>query len=381
MREPNHFGVYLHLPFCRARCPYCDFVSNEVCHVPAAPYTQALHQEWATRQEAFAGAGCQTLYVGGGTPSLWSAQELAALLAPFLELGASEVTVEVNPADVDAHWFATLVASGVTRFSIGTQSLDPERLALLGRRHDEKQAEIAIAQALHSGAAVSADLIYATPGSSAQAVAAEAMRLASLGVEHVSAYELTLAPGTPMARRVAAGVLHAVDEDEVLAQWFAVEEALSQAGLARYEVSNFALEGRECHHNQLYWRGGIYAGLGAGAHGHLRKGGHWIRYANGPDLTRYLEASARIDDEPLAGGHQEIVSPIDHARELVMLGLRTVEGCDWSAVTACLDPAEVARFDAVAERLVNLGHAQRKNGQLTPSPAGMLLADELASWF
>ncbi|MCU0662045.1 MAG: radical SAM family heme chaperone HemW [Myxococcota bacterium] len=379
--EPRTFGIYLHLPFCRSRCLYCDFFSTQVEEVPAAKYAAAVHREWQARRSAFEGLACQSVYIGGGTPSLWNAQDLRALLAPFVALGALEVTIEANPADVDAAWFEELATLGVTRFSIGVQSLDDERLKLLGRRHDAASALLALEQAKSSGAETSADLIYATPGSSSEGIAAEVDRLAGQGVDHVSAYELTLSKGTTLARLVETGQLEALDENETLAQWHAVEQGLGRHGLLRYEVSNFARPGRQCRHNALYWRGGLYAGLGAGAHGHLRKGEAWIRYANGTDIDRYLVNAAGSAFAPLEGGQAEVVEAAQRAIELVMLGLRTVEGVHWPLVRACLTEAKAGEFLRVAARIVGNGYAQWRGDHLAPTPCGMLMADELASWF
>lgn len=376
------FGIYLHLPFCRSRCPYCDFFSTQVREIPAAIYTAALHREWRARQEAFEGLCCETIYVGGGTPSLWSAEELSRLLHPFLELGAREVTVEVNPADGDASWFARLVGLGVTRFSMGVQSLDDERLALLGRRHDSDQALRALDQALGSGARVSADFIFATPDSDSELIAAEVQSLAASGIEHMSAYELTLVQGTPLFSRVRSTQLKVVNDDECVDQWVALDEALSQVGMTRYEISNFAKTNCLCLHNVSYWRGGLYAGLGAGAHGHLRRNGARIRYSNGRDILGYLRETPLSVDAPVAGGSMEVLRPSQQAVELIMLGLRTAEGVHWPSVRRRLDTQKaVEMFDQEAHRVVKSGYASWKGDYLAPNTAGMLLADEIATWF
>jgi oxygen-independent coproporphyrinogen-3 oxidase len=262
------------------------------------------------------------------------------------------------------------------------QSLDDDRLALLGRRHDSDQALRALDLALASKARVSADFIFATPGSHSEIIAGEVEILAASGIEHVSAYELTLAQGTPLFSRVQSRQLRAVRENECIEQWIAVDEALSQVGMTCYEISNFAKTNRQCLHNASYWRGGLYAGLGAGAHGHMRWNGAHVRYSNGKDVLGYLRPTSLSVDAPVADGSMEVLRPSQRAVELIMLGLRTAEGVHWPSVRRCLKTQkDVEMFDQEANRVVKSGYASWKDDHLAPNRAGMFLADEIASWF
>jgi len=388
-------SVYVHLPFCRGRCPYCDFVSNDVTGVPAAPYAEALAAEWRWRASIPGGAGpFETVYLGGGTPSLWPASCLAELLRSLPMADGAEVTVEANPGDADEAWYRELVAAGVTRFSIGVQALDGDRLRWLGRRHGVDDAARAVRYAAASGAReVSADLIYGTPGHTPSLAVDEARGLVGLGVDHVSAYELTVAPGTPLGRRATAISLGLPDEDALIRTWDALGATLAGLGLERYEVSSYAAPGRRSRHNENYWRGGQYVGLGAGAHGFLMgeggcgeggsAGTRGGRYANSARLEDYLDA-ARAGRFPEHGGGigaGAIFDPVDaaaRAREIVMLGLRWIEGVDLDELARLAGPVRTA---ALSSSLAGDGYARVAGRRLVPTRDGMLIADALAARF
>jgi putative oxygen-independent coproporphyrinogen III oxidase len=378
-------SVYVHLPFCRGRCPYCDFASNDVAEVPAEAYAEALAAEWRWRASALGGLGpLDTVYVGGGTPSLWPAARLRELLELFPLAAEAEVTVEANPGDADEAWYGELAAAGVTRFSIGVQALDGERLRWLGRRHGVDEAVRALRLARASGAgAVSADFIYGTPGHGPAEAAAEARALVGYGADHVSAYELTVARGTPLGRRAAKGDLGLPGEDALVEIWDAVGAALAGFGLERYEVSSHAAAGKRSRHNENYWRGGGYVGLGSGAHGFLAGGAGRLRYANSRVLDDYLDAAlaGRFPESVGGIGEGAVSDPIDdgaRARELVMLGLRWIEGVDLDELEKLAGAKRVAAFSST---LVRDGHARIKGPRLAPTREGMLLADCLAERF
>jgi oxygen-independent coproporphyrinogen III oxidase len=378
-------SAYVHLPFCRGRCPYCDFASNDVTDVPTGPYLRALAAEWRWRASILDLAGpFETVYLGGGTPSLWPAAGIADILGLLPTARGAEVTVEANPGDAEEGWYRELVAAGVTRFSIGVQATDGERLRWLGRRHGVDDAVRAIGFAADSGAnEVSADLIYGTPGHTPSLAAQEARTLAGLGVAHVSAYELTAAPGTPLGRRAEADDLGLPDEDTLVATWDALGEALSGFGLERYEVSSYAATGRRSRHNENYWRGGSYVGLGCGAHGFLAAGDGGVRYANSPRLDDYLGAAVagRFPANVVGVGVGAGLDPVDgtaRAREIVMLGLRWIEGVDLDELARLAGPA---RAEAFSSSLEEGGYARVDGHRLVPTREGMLLADGLAARF
>jgi oxygen-independent coproporphyrinogen-3 oxidase len=363
---PAPFGVYVHYPYCSHRCPYCDFA---VSTAPALQgrYTDALLAELRRRAPAFDGLAARSVYVGGGTPSLWDPAEvarlLAALRARFALPAGAEVTIEANPESTDRERLLAWRAAGVNRISIGVQSFDAGVLAKLGRRHGPALAERAVREALDVFANVSVDLIYGARRSTIAGAAADAARLAGLGVPHVSAYALTLdadvlAEEVPLARLRREGRLPLPPDDEVLLQARAIRTALRRAGLRRYEVSNFARPGFESAHNRLYWAGASYLGLGAGAYGFMRREGPTstpastqipagLRYGNLRDPAAYLAA---LDAGRLPTAEEDRLGPRELAEEAVLLGLRTREGIPLATVDA-REAAALARARlAVARR-------------------------------
>ncbi|MCK9460381.1 MAG: radical SAM family heme chaperone HemW [Proteobacteria bacterium] len=378
-------SVYVHLPFCRGRCPYCDFTSNDAAEIPEAAYARALAAELRWRMSMPGGAGpFETVYLGGGTPSLLPAAWIAGILRALPVALGAEVTVEANPGDADAGWFEALVAAGATRFSIGVQATDGARLRWLGRRHGVDEAIRSLRLARESGArSVSADLIYGTPGHTPEGAAAEARALVELGAEHVSAYELTVSPRTPLGRRAAAGDLGLPGEEALVALWDAVGAALAGLGLERYEVSSYAKSGHRCRHNESYWRGGEYAGLGSGACGHARTAEGRLRYANTADVGEYVEAALarRFPADGGGIGQGAVSDPVDdaaRARELVMLGLRWADGIDLDELDRLAGAERTAAFSS---SLIHDGHARISGRRLVPTREGMLLADGLAERF
>ncbi|MCP4676267.1 MAG: radical SAM family heme chaperone HemW [Deltaproteobacteria bacterium] len=384
----ENYSIYIHLPFCRSRCPYCDFFSTETGSIPFVAYREAIHREWDLRQHQMDSRSLLSIYVGGGTPSLWPVEELCALLAPFRPYEGAEVTIEVNPGDATDEWFGGMTDLGVNRFSIGVQALDDTRLELLGRRHDRRRAEEAVRLAIGSRArSVGADLIWGTPGQDKQGLANEIRALAELGVSHVSAYELTVAEGTAWQRKVASCAIHMPSNDAMAELWYVVGNTLASCGYARYEVSNYAKPGHRSRHNLHYWRGGIYVGLGAGAHGFVvEQEGDMIRYSNAAAVDSYLQSLGSPGDLSASRGvgkpaTNESISPETYARERVMLGLRTSEGVAFEDVLSTLDQAESARWRVSAKELEEQGLVRLEQGRLAPTARGMLQADALAMQF
>ncbi len=342
--------------------------------IPRERYLEALLEEWSGRGIAGVGRELLSVYLGGGTPSLWPAADIERLIRA-LRGGekASEVTVEINPGDADGEWFRRLVDAGVSRFSVGVQAMDDDRLRWLGRRHDVEAAARAVTMARGNGArSVSVDLIYGTPGQTPDDLTREIRMVCELGPDHVSAYELTVAPDTPLGRR-AAGLDPALPDQDAMADlWLAVGEELEKEGMERYEVSSYARPGHASVHNRHYWSGGSYVGLGAGAHGFEKDGDLMIRLVNSSDVEKYMNG------EP---AQREVIRPLDHARELVMLGLRTAEGVDIERVSHGLAPEIVEQWRRIAGDIVNQGHARRVGDRIIPTSSGMILADDLAGRF
>jgi oxygen-independent coproporphyrinogen-3 oxidase len=326
-------GVYVHFPYCLAKCPYCDFVSyaKEREAIDHAAYADAVLRELGRRVGAGAGEGegagvrVATVFFGGGTPSLWEPKELGRVLRGVR--GALpctdelEVTVECNPTSIDEDRARALVDQGVNRVSIGVQSLRDERLRYLGRLHDTQGAVAAVKGALRAVPRVSGDLIFGLPGQTPEESRAEALELVELGLSHVSCYQLTIEPGTRFGELAKRGRLPLADDGAVAEGFLAIDDALGARGFGHYEVSNYAREGQEARHNLGYWRGDEYLGLGCGAYGFVMEArGHGVRYRNEVVPEKYVADAPETTREPL--------DATTLMRERIMLGLRMAGGVD-----------------------------------------------------
>ncbi|MBI5524621.1 MAG: radical SAM family heme chaperone HemW [Desulfarculus sp.] len=372
-------GLYIHLPFCAGRCPYCDFFAQPLAPGLARVLLPALLRHLEMAAPLAGGRALGHVYLGGGTPSLLPAGIIARLIqAARQHLGlapACEISLEANPGTLSAGKLQALKAAGVNRLSLGAQSFDPALLKLLGRRHTPQDTRRAVAQARAVGFAnLSLDLIYGLPGQTLAMARGDILAALELRPDHLSLYELTLAPETPFGRAYAKGRPPLPSEDQVLAMEDAALELLEAAGLARYEVSNFARPGHECRHNQDTWRGGDYLALGPGAHGHLA-GRRWAWLA---DVKAYVEA-VRAGREPLE--FSEDLTPRQRAWELIMLGLRTVEGVDLARVGALLDRDPRRMWAGPLAQLSAQGWARLEGDLLMPTPLGLRLADAAAGLF
>jgi len=362
------YGVYVHFPWCTTRCPYCDFAVTTVRPVEGGRYARAVLKEIGLRAPGFGALRCATLYVGGGTPSLWDPGDLARVIRAVRGLGLpprAEVTLEANPESADAQRARAWREAGVTRVSIGVQSFDAAVLAKLGRRHGPDDAERAIREVASVIPNVSVDLIYGARRSSAAVARSDAERLASLPVAHVSAYALTLdadvlAEDVPLARLARSGRVAFPGDEEVLAQADAIGETLGRAGLRRYEISNFARPGFESRHNLLYWRAGSYLGVGAGAVGCLRGDGRAMRWSNLRQVPAWFDA---LDADRMPSAEEEHLSPRESRNELIMLALRTARGLD----AALLSSDQLAE----AQALSGAGLAALRDGRLSLTGRGM----------
>ncbi|MEZ4236141.1 MAG: coproporphyrinogen-III oxidase family protein [Myxococcota bacterium] len=353
-------GVYVHVPWCRARCPYCAFAV-----VPGAappdwrPYVAKVLAEAASWAPAFPGRGA-TLYLGGGTPSRLPVAAIAALVAG-LGAGWDEVTVECNPEDAAPAWLDGVVAAGVTRISLGVQSTVPAVARRLGRGHTQAHAAASMARVAASGVrSWSADLMFAVPGQALGDLDRDLDALLEAGVPHVSLYGLTFEPGTRFdaARQRARGGVTPVDDDLWRAMYDRIVERLHGAGIRRYEVSNFARPGHEARHNAGYWADRPYLGLGPSAHGYAPDGTRWVNRA---DLADWLAA-----DDPTAS--RERPDPWTRAVDRLVSGVRAAAGLELGALGVPVDDREV-------ERLVTLGAIVRTGDRIALTDAGFPICD------
>jgi oxygen-independent coproporphyrinogen-3 oxidase len=370
-------GLYLHIPFCVARCGYCDF--NTYLHDPALAraYVDALCGEiaaWGGRPEV-RGRPAATVFFGGGTPSLLAPGEvervLGAVRAVFPPAPGAEVTLEANPGTVDRAGLAGFRAAGVNRLSLGVQAFQDRLLRVAGRDHTAAQARRAVADARAAGFAnLSLDLIFALPGQTLDEWEATLAEAVALAPEHLSAYGLTYEEGTPFHRDRRAGRLRPVDEEAEANMFEMAGARLAGAGYERYEISNFARPGFRSAHNQIYWRCEDYLGLGAGAHSCL--GGR--RTFNRRLPQEYIAAVWR-EGTAQAGG--EDLTPRQRLGEAMVLGLRLREGVDLEALAARFAPWGLAPDAAALERLDGAGLLERDGPRLRLTERGVRLANEV----
>lgn len=287
-------GLYIHLPWCERKCPYCDFNSHERADLPEAAYVAALLRDLDEDRHDLQGRTVDTVFIGGGTPSLFSPESIGTLLRGVAErvplTAHTEITLEANPGSAEAEKFAALRAAGVTRLSIGVQSFDDNCLAALGRVHDGDQAHAALGYAADAGFdSFNVDLMHGLPGQGAAAAERDLRIALQGGAAHLSWYQLTIEPNTVFYKRPPVLPL----EDALADIQQQGEELLAQLGYTQYEVSAYSREGRQCRHNLNYWTFGDYLGIGAGAHGKLTHGdGRIERYAKRRQPQDYLDATA-----------------------------------------------------------------------------------------
>lgn len=368
--EPCGPGIYVHIPFCLAKCAYCDFNSYPARGGVPEWYLAGLARDIAREAGAWP-ERFETVYFGGGTPSLLEPGQVAGIMEclanSFMLAAEPEITLECNPATVTRASLACYRAAGVTRVSVGVQSLSEQELRVLGRKHDPDQALAALAAARRAGFAdVSADVMIGIPGQTAASLAATLKRVVDR-VTHVSVYMLTIEPGTPLADWVLGGLVREPDDETLADLYQRAASILAAGGLARYEISNFARAGRPSRHNLNYWRRGNYVGIGAGAHSH-RYGRRCAKIRSPSDYSRASASSASVVD------FEETLSADQQVLEEIMLGLRTSMGIA-ARLPERLTPAGRAALAGKVRELVRGGLVVRECDTFTLSPKGILLHD------
>jgi oxygen-independent coproporphyrinogen-3 oxidase len=371
--QAGGFGVYVHWPFCAAKCPYCDFNSHVRGGIDQTRWRRALVAEIGAAAAETPGRTVGTVFFGGGTPSLMQPETVAAVLAAIgagWRLAAdAEVTLEANPTSVEAGRFRGYRDAGVNRLSLGVQALDDGDLRALGRMHDVTQAERAFEVARATFPRVSFDLIYARQGQTLDGWRRELGRALAMAVDHLSLYQLTIEPGTRFGDLAARGRLRGMPAPETAADMFALtQDVCGAAAISAYETSNHARAGAESRHNLVYWRYGDYAGIGPGAHGRLTVGG--VRWAT--EAVRGPEAWLAAAEAGGGTAARIPVAPGEQAVEMAMMGLRLAEGIDlgrYAGLAGAAMPGE-----RVTE-LSDLGLLARDGGRLRLTPAGRPLLD------
>ena len=370
------FGVYVHWPFCKAKCPYCDFNSH-VRHggVDAMDFARGLAQELKHMRALSGPRSLDSVFFGGGTPSLMPPQAVDHVLRTIDELWGlsdlAEVTLEANPTSIEAENFKGYRAAGVNRVSVGVQALDDTDLAKLGRQHSVEEALTAFRLARDIFPRVSFDLIYARPGQSLAAWEAELTRALKEAAGHMSLYQLTIEPGTAYHDLYHTGKLTIPDDDHAASLYELTQEMTQAAGLRAYEVSNHALPGQESRHNLIYWRYGDYAGAGPGAHGRITTPENKLALSTQKDPEGWRQAVAKHGHALL---ESNVLSAADQGFEYLIMGLRLTEGISLNRY-ASLNGQTIPQ-DRMAT-LVEEGMITRHADVIAATPAGRRVLNAL----
>jgi putative oxygen-independent coproporphyrinogen III oxidase len=363
--EYGGFGLYIHWPFCQAKCPYCDFNSHVVANIDQQAWQDAYLSEISRLGRLTEGRVLRSVFFGGGTPSMMDARLVDAVLtrirATWPMANDIEITLEANPTSVEAGRFAGYRAAGVNRVSMGIQALNDSDLKALGRLHSRDEALRAFEVARGVFDRVSFDLIYARQGQTLTAWEGELREALGYAVDHLSLYQLTIEDGTAFGDRYAAGKLRDLPDDDLAADMYALtQDICAAAGFGGYEVSNHARSGCESVHNQIYWRYGDYAGIGPGAHGRLTLGGQ--RFATEAQLspTGWLSQVRRTGNGDLA--QRPLDAPAEVTERLLM-GMRLTEG-------VLLERLDLVNLSSKINTLVEMGMVEVTPDRLRATQAG-----------
>jgi len=377
------FSLYIHIPYCISKCPYCDFNSHVVAQIPERQYVAALLRELKSyaSSEDWIGRAVQSVFFGGGTPSTFAPASIGTILeqaaAAFPLQGDCEITLEANPGTMDRENFGGYRSAGINRISVGVQSFQPRLLKFLGRAHSAEEARQALEMVRQAGfEKFNLDLIYASPGQSLCNLEGDLDEALAFKPPHLSAYNLTFEEGTPFHHEYRSGRIKPLDEEEEIAMAALVEGKLRDAGLERYEISNYARRGAQARHNVNYWRSGDYLGLGAGAHSYKRLAREPVfgkRWNNEKNPGRYMQMIS-------AGGQavvdREEVGRAKAAGEFMFMGLRMAEGIsseEFSSRFGSFPRQFYPRIDYWLEGEL----MEESNGYLRLTPRGLLLANSI----
>jgi oxygen-independent coproporphyrinogen-3 oxidase len=366
-------GVYIHIPFCRSFCRYCDFYSVTDCSETDA-FVEAIIREASLRSGYLYNETVETVYLGGGTPSLLSVEQaekiLNAVRKNFSVISDPEITVEVNPDDIRAGYIRSLAAIGVNRISVGVQSWDDGRLKFLGRRHTSRQSAEALEKAFSEGIKnVSADLIYGLPGMTTADLRQDIEKTLTFPVTHISAYHLTIEEGTPLYRLREKGKLTETDEETSSSMFMLLISLLREKGFLHYEISNFALEGYISKHNSAYWRQVPYIGLGPSAHSFDRRSRQW----NVSDVKEYI----RSVNEGTVSFEREELDRFTLFNEYIMTALRTVWGIDLAHVENSYDKELHDYLVNMSGKYIRYGLMKRERDTLALTDQGRMISDNI----
>ena len=390
-------GLYVHVPFCKTKCPYCDFNTYQGIEGQMGTYLEAVTTELRLWGSALGHPRVRTVFFGGGTPSYLPGGDIEAILraasGSFTIDSKAEITIEANPGDLDEAACRGLLRQGVNRLSIGVQSLDNGLLHLLGRRHSADGAIVAFQTARDAGFEnVNLDLMYGLPHQTVAQWDDTIKRLAELAPEHISLYALTLEEGTPIRLWADQGKIPEPDPDLAADMYGMARQVLGDAGYHHYEISNWAKPALESQHNLIYWHNEAYLGVGPGAHSRLGDYRFWTvlaprEYAGGaaewsevstPEWTAFGEGElgqARTVDGC------ELIDSDTACAETMFLGLRLLDGLDLTQASAAMALDLAARYDSEIEELLNLGLLRREGGIIRLDPSAYLIANQVFTRF
>ena len=368
-------GIYIHIPFCRQKCYYCDFYKTVNTSL-LGRYLQALKTEILLRANYLGGETVETLYFGGGTPSVLSEQDLSEIISfvrsHFLISSGLEITLEANPDDLTTSYLQQVYNAGVRRLSIGIQSFQDEQLKKMNRRHDSGQAVEAIENAVNKGFNdISVDFIYGLPGLTNRQWKADLQKVFSLPVTHLSAYHLTYHEGTPFNTWLKKGTLKQLTETESISQFETLVALAHENGFEHYEISNFARNGRYSKHNTSYWTGKKYLGLGPSAHSFNGYSRRW----NVAHTEKYIKATAQ--NEPFS--EEEILTDANRYNEYVLTRIRTMWGVSVSEIQDLFGIEKAVYFQQNIEKYLRSGLAVQTGETVTLTPKGWFVSDEISA--
>jgi oxygen-independent coproporphyrinogen-3 oxidase len=367
-------GLYLHIPFCRQACHYCDFhFSTSLAKI--GPMVQAMKSEIEQRAPEWEGERFETLYFGGGTPSLIAPELLVELIdtaKSFLQFESElEVTLECNPEDIDEASLKAWRSMGINRLSIGVQAFEDHALSLMNRVHDATRAKHVLQLATTFFERISVDLIYGIPGRSDAQLMNDLATILDLGITHVSAYALTVEPQTALERFIAKGIIDPIDEEQAARQFNLIMDSLEDAGFVHYELSNYALPGHESRNNSAYWMRKPYLGIGPGAHSFRENERRW-NVSNNPSYIRALKDGTSFFET-------ETLSKRDHYNEYVMTALRTHWGVSLDYLTTAFGRAFKDYFTMISTPFILDNLLFEDEGVIRATRKGKFLIDGIAS--
>lgn len=361
-------NLYIHIPFCESKCHYCNFVSFAGENGFIAPYFSALKKEIGLYTDKYSDLELQTIYIGGGTPSIADIKHYEEIFEILRKAQNAEITMEINPGTVDLNYLKTLKSLGINRLSIGVQSFDDKILKLINRIHNKKEALETVKTAQNTGFEnISIDLIYGLPFQTAENWKETLNQALNLDIQHISTYGLKIEDGTEFAKNLPENL---PDEEAQSEIYLKIIEILEDNSFYHYEISNFSKRNFESQHNLCYWKNREYLGVGLSAHGYL----DGIRYSNTENFEEYLS-------NPLKRASENKISEKERIEEAIFLGLRLIQGINTEEFKALYNVDILQKYSKIIEKYIDYGFMIFENGYLKLTPQGILLSNSILADF